>query len=169
MERVLIIGCPGAGKSTFAVQLAEKTGLPLVHLDRLYWCGNWEHRSREEFDILLQAELENPRWIIDGNFNRTIPHRLQYCDHVFFLDIPTVTCLWGVTKRVFQSHGKTRPDMGGNCPERFDKQKPELYRAVLRFRKEHRKNYLQMLADSGANVTIFKSRKQIRKYLKNCK
>lgn len=166
MERVLIIGCPGAGKSTFALQLAEKTGLPLVHLDRLYWHGNWEHREREEFDALLQAELEKSQWIIDGNFNRTIPHRLQYCDRVFFLDIPTLTCLWGVTKRVFQNHGKTRPDMGGNCPERFDIHKPELYRAVWNFRRDHRKHYLQLLQESGKEITVFRSRRQLRCFLK---
>ena len=78
MQRILIIGNAGSGKTTFAKQLSEKLNLPLIHLDRLYWCGNWEHLSRDEFDVILQAELEKPQWIIDGNFNRTIPHRLQY-------------------------------------------------------------------------------------------
>ena len=167
MEKILIIGCPGAGKSTFGRALSEKTGIPLVHLDKLYWCGNWEHVSREEFDVLLQAELEKPRWIIDGNYNRTIPHRLSYCDRVFYLDLPTRVCLWGVTKRVFQSWGKTRSDMGGTCPERFDKHKPELYKNVLQFRKQHRKTYLQMLKTSGKEVTIFHNRKEIKQFLEN--
>ena len=62
MRRVLIIGNAGSGKSTFARKLAEKTGLPLVHLDKLYWHGNWEHLSREEFDTAMQTELEKDAW-----------------------------------------------------------------------------------------------------------
>ena len=166
MKKILIIGSPGAGKSTFAARLSEKTGLPLVHLDRLYWCGDWEHRSREEFDRLLQAELEKPQWIIDGNFNRTIPHRLQYCDRVFYLDLPVWVCLWGITKRVFQNYGRSRSDMGGNCPEYFDSHKPELYRSVFRFPKEHRENYRKMLSCANVEVTVFKNRRQVRQFLR---
>lgn len=165
MERILIIGNAGSGKSTFATILAEKTGLPLVHLDRLYWRGNWEHCSREEFDAILQTELLKPQWIIDGNFNRTIPQRLKYCDRVFYFDLPTCVCLWGITKRVLQNYGRTRKDMGGNCPEHFDKNKISLYRNVLRFNREHRTQYLEMLNNSGVQVTIFKTRKQVKQFL----
>ena len=164
MRRILIIGNAGSGKSTFAKALAKKTGLPLVHLDQLYWNGHWEHVSREEFDILLQAELEKPQWIIDGNFDRTLPHRLQYCDHVFFFDIPTWLCLWGITKRLLTNYGKTRSDMGGCCPERFDKNKISLYKNVFSFNRQHRKDYYKLLENS--NVTVFRSRKQIRDFLK---
>ncbi len=166
MDRILIIGNAGAGKSTFAKALAQKLGLPLVHLDQLYWTGNWENISREEFDALLQKELENPRWIIDGNFNRTIPHRMQYCDTVFYLDMPTATCLWGITKRIITNYGKVRQDMGGNCTERFNQQKLALYKNVVTFNRSHRKTYRQLLSETQ-NITVitFKSRKQIKKYL----
>ena len=167
MERVLIIGNCGAGKSTFARALAEKTGLPLVHLDKLYWHGDWEHLSREEFDPVLQTELEKPQWIIDGNFSRTLPHRLSYADTVFYLDIPVLTCLWGLTKRVFTNYGKTREDMGGNCPERFDKQKISLYRGILTFNRRNRKKFYEMLKESGVAYTVFRSRKEANAYLKN--
>ena len=138
MRRVLIIGNAGSGKSTFGRKLAEKTGLPLVHLDKIYWRGNWEHLTREEFDKALQAELEKEEWIIDGNFNRTLPHRLDYCDTVFFFDLPTITCLWGVTKRVLQNYGKTRSDMGGSCPEKFDRNKWELFGMILKFNRNRK-------------------------------
>ena len=167
MERILIIGNAGAGKSTFAKKLAEKSELPLVHLDRLFWSGNWEHLSREEFDKALQMELEKPRWIIDGNFNRTLPHRLQYCDTVFFFDLPALTCLAGILKRVFTNYGKTREDMGGNCPEYFDSQKLELCRHVLSFNKQHRKNYHELLAKvQDVNVIVFRSRRQADRFLR---
>ena len=167
MNRILIIGNAGSGKSTFAGKLAQKTGLPLVHLDKIWWCGHWEHISREEFDKLLQEELDKSQWIIDGNFNRTLPHRLSYCDTVFFFDLPRFVCLWGVTQRIFQNRGKTRKDMGGDCPERFDKQKWSLYRNILTFNHQHRKDYYRLLAGADhANVVVFRSRRQAEKFLK---
>lgn len=166
MKRILIIGNAGSGKTTFAIRLAEKTGLPLVHLDKLYWNGNWEHITRAAFDDILQKELEKQAWIIDGNFNRTLPHRLKYCDTVFYFDVPTITCLWGITKRIVKSYGKTRNDMGGNCPEYFDKQKLSLYRNVIAFKKQHRREYSNILMQTkGIQVITFKNRRQARLYL----
>lgn len=170
MQRILIIGNAGSGKTTFAKGLAEKLKLPLIHLDRLYWRGDWEHLSRDEFDEVLQAELDKPQWIIDGNFNRTIPHRLQYCDIVFFFDLPTITCLAGITKRLLATYGKSREDMGGNCVESFDAQKLALYRNVITFNKQHRKDYYELLSRvQHAKVIVFKSRRQADTFLKDRK
>ena len=165
MRRVLIIGCPGSGKTTFAKKMAEKTGLPLVHLDRLYWKGQWEHLSREDFDRVLQTELEKPEWIMDGNYDRTLPHRLQFCDKVFFFDMPTVTCLWGITKRLTENYGRSLEDMGGNCPERLGRKKFELCRKVFEFNRNNRKKYYKLLK-TFPNVMVFKRRKDAEEYLK---
>ena len=167
MKRVLVIGKSGSGKTTFSKRLSELTSLPLVHLDGVYWYGEWQHLSREEFDRALQTELHKEEWILDGNFNRTIPERLKYCDTVFFFDVSTALCLWSVTKRVLQNSGKSRSDMGGNCPERlFDKRKFELYRAILNFNKNNQRRYYEMLSEaSKVNVVVFKSRKQADAYL----
>ena len=162
MKRVLVIGGNGSGKSTFSKKLGEKTGLPVVHLDKIWWRGNWEYISREEFDVLLDNELKKEEWIIDGNFERTLEERIKYCDTVFYFDFSTVKCLFGVTERVLKNYGKTRDDMGGNCPEKFDF---EFYKAVLRFNRKNRPKTKALLEKYGPNVVVFKSRKQADKYL----
>ena len=133
-QRILIIGCPGSGKSTLARRLGMKTGLPVVHLDALYWLPGWIERSKEDFDARLQSELEKPRWIIDGNFTRTLSMRLERCDAVIWLDYDRLSCLTDVLKRVLTHLGLVRPDMGAGCPERFN---AEFLRYVWAFRKNN--------------------------------
>ena len=112
MKRIMIIGCPGSGKSTLSKQLAMKLKLPLVHLDQIYWKSNWQPISDELFDELLLHEVQKDEWIIDGNYSRTISMRLEACDTVIYLDYHRMTCLLGVIKRVIKGYGKTREDMG---------------------------------------------------------
>mgnify|MGYP003301272969 CR=1 FL=1 len=120
-EVVGLLGPNGAGKSTLARKLGEKTGLPVVHLDQIWWApGHWQHIEKPEFDEKLALELEKPRWILDGNFRRTLEMRLQKCDTVIYLDFSRWACLLGVLKRVITTYGTVRPDMGEGCPERLD-------------------------------------------------
>ncbi len=168
MNRILIIGSPGAGKTTLAGRLARQLDLPLVHLDKLFWQGKWEQTPRQEFDAAVQTALEQPRWIIDGNYIRTLSHRLSYCDTVIWLDFSAPVCLWGVTKRLFQNLGRTRPDMGGQCVEKMDKERLEFFRYVATFNKHYRARIDEML-DSAPNVNMvrFKNRRQLNVYLKS--
>ena len=85
MRKVLIIGCPGAGKSTFARKLSKKTGLPLHYLDMIWHRADRTTVSPEEFDSRLDEILATDEWIIDGNYMRTMPRRLCKADTVFFL------------------------------------------------------------------------------------
>ena len=107
MRRALVIGCPGSGKSTFARRLRDRTGLPLYYLDRLFWNPDRTSVSREVFDARLADVLQRDRWIIDGNYTRTLSRRLERCDAVFFLDYPVEVCLEGIAKR----RGTVREDM----------------------------------------------------------
>lgn len=159
MERILIIGCSGSGKSTLARRLGQLTGIPVVHLDQIWWRGNWENISKEEFDTRLAREMEKPRWILDGNYDRTLPQRLQKCDTVIYLDFPRWLCLWGACKRVIRYHGQTRPDMGGSCRERLDW---EFFQWIWNFNREHReKLYALLEAAAGVSVVILRNRRQV--------
>lgn len=163
MERIMIIGCGGSGKSTLARQLGEITGLPVVHLDKLFWRPGWEHISREEFDRLHREALLKDRWIIDGNFDRTMAERIKYCDTVIFLDFSRVVCLMGVAKRIITTYGKVRPDMGAGCPERIDW---EFLQWVWNFNKNKReKNYRLLNETEGVEKIVLKNRRAVREFL----
>jgi adenylate kinase family enzyme len=165
MKRVIIIGCGGAGKSTLARQLGEKTGLPVVHLDKLFWLPGWVERERDEFDQMMEEEIRKDEWIMDGNFNRTMPYRLSRCDTVIYLDYSRVTCLMGVLKRVLTTRGTVRPDMGEGCPERMDL---DFLKWVWNFNKNKQERYHQMLRDAThVQVLVFKNRRQTKKFLKS--
>ena len=164
MERVMVIGCGGAGKSTLARRLGEITGLPVVHLDQIWWGpGNWQHISREEFDRLLTEEVEKPRWILDGNFNRTLKLRLSRCDTVIYLDYPRLVCLKNWIGRVIRNWGTARADMAEGCCEWFD---PEMAGWIWNFNRKNRKRYYELLSNhTDKTVIILRSRKEARKFL----
>ena len=165
MKRIMIIGCGGAGKSTLARQLGEKTGLPVVHLDKLFWRPGWEHISRDEFDVLHREALMGEKWILDGNFDRTMEERIKHCDTVIYLDFSRFACLFGVAKRILTTYGKVRPDMGEGCPERFDL---DFLKWVWNFNKNKRENTYRLLNEAeGIEKIVLKNRRAVRAFLKS--
>ena len=164
MERILIIGCGGAGKSTLARQLGELTGLPVVHLDKLFWHPGWVESTKEEIDAKIAAALDEPQWIMDGNYNRTLPLRIRKCDAVIYLDFSRFACLMGVAKRVLTTYGTVRPDMAEGCPERFDL---DFLKWVWNFNKNKREQYYRLLNEAeGVETIVLKNRRAVRKFLK---
>ena len=165
MERILIIGCGGAGKSTLARQLGEKLTLPVVHLDKLFWKPGWVEETQVEFDRKLALELKKPAWIMDGNFNRTMPQRLQKCDTIIYLDFSRLACLLGVFKRILTTYGTVRPDMGEGCPERFDL---EFLKWVWNYNNDKRQRNYQLLQQAAhAEKIVLKNRRMVKQFLNN--
>ena len=165
MERIMIIGCGGSGKTTLARILHERTGLPLVHLDQIYWSpGDWKHLEREEFDRKLQIELEKPQWIMDGNFNRTLEMRLERADTVIYLDYNRIVCLLHWAKRVITNYGKAREDMAPGCVEWFD---PEFMGWIWNFNRTNRNRYDSLLKQSEKTVFVMKNPRQLKRFLRN--
>ena len=163
MERIMIIGCGGSGKSTLARQLGEKLKLPVVHLDQLFWRPGWVSISKDEFDRVHEAALAEEKWIMDGNFDRTIPRRLERCDTGIYLDFSRFACLMGVLKRVLTTYGKVRPDMGEGCPERMDL---DFLKWVWNLNKNKRERIYGLLKEAeGVQVIILKNRRMVKKFL----
>ena len=165
MEKIVIIGCSGSGKSTLARKLGEKLSLPVVHLDRIWWRPGWISISREEFDARLTEELAKPQWIIDGNFNRTIPQRLAACDTVIYLDYNRFVCLWGMLRRVLAGKNTPRPDITEGCPERLNW---EFISFIWNYNKTCRSSNHALLSQTeNVDIHIFKNRRQTARFLKN--
>lgn len=165
MKRVIIIGCGGAGKSTLAQKMGALTGLPVVHLDKLFWKPGWAESTQEEFDAIIQEELRKDAWIMDGNFNRTLPQRIQHCDTIIYLDFSRIACLSGVLKRVLTTYGKVRSDMGEGCPERIDF---EFLQWVWHYNRNKReKNYRLLNEATHAETVVLKNRRSVRRFLKS--
>ncbi len=116
MQRILVIGCCGAGKSTLSEELSVRLNLPLVHLDRLFWKPGWIEQEELVFAELLQAELERDEWIIDGNYLRNLPLRLEYADTVILLNLNRWICTWRVLKRWIFQEGY----QAVGCPQQVD-------------------------------------------------
>ena len=162
MEKIVIIGCGGAGKSTLARALGDKLDLPVVHLDKLFWRPGWDPVSREEFDVLHSRALAGEKWILDGNFSRTLKLRLQYADHVILMNYPTLVCVFRILKRVIINRGKTRDDMTEGCNERLD---ISFLKYVRGFKKKRLPQMLETLQNSSVPVTQIRNKRELKQFI----
>lgn len=157
-RRILILGSPGSGKSTFARALEARTGLPVVHLDNVWWRADGTHISRPEFDRALAGLLAGERWIIEGDYSRTYEVRLRACDTAIFLDYDEKTCLAGITARL----GQPRPDN----PWTETSLDPELVAQVQSYRRDNRPAVLSLLQKYPEKQSIiFTDRDQADRWL----
>ncbi len=158
MRKAVVIGCPGAGKSTFARRLRDATGLPLYYLDMLWHRPDRTNLPKEEFDKRLEGVLKKGEWIIDGNYLRTLERRIQKCDTVFMLDYPLETCLFGAESRI----GQKREDLPW-MEEGFD---PEFRQWILDFPEKQLPEIYQILEKYKGirDIFVFQSREDADRY-----
>lgn len=161
MQKVIVIGCPGSGKTTFAERLNEITGLPLYHLDAIWHKPDKTHISRENFDKSISEIFNTSEWIIDGNYNRTIEMRIMQCDTVFLFDLPTEVCIQGASDRL----GKERydlpwiekeltPSFKQSIEEFPHNSLPRIYELIEKYKKDKQ-------------VVVFKSREDAENFLES--
>ena len=158
-NRIIVLGCPGSGKSTFSKKLHEVTGFPLIHLDNIWWKPDGSHISREDFDRRLNTILQRDKWIMDGDYSRTYETRFKACDTVIFLDYSLDECMKGIIGRV----GKKRTDI----PWTETEPDPELVRKVENYSRDNRPVILSLTEKySNKNMFVFKSRVEADEWLK---
>lgn len=160
MKKVIVIGCPGSGKSTFSRALSEKTGLPIIHLDMLFWNPDKTTVDRSVFLKRLSDAMNADSWIIDGNYGSTMEMRMNACDTVFFLDYSFDTCLDGVMSR----RGKPRPDMPWiESPDEVDE---EFLQTIRDFKLKSKPHIISLLKNNNQkDIIIFKNRTEQDGYL----
>ena len=158
MKKVIVIGCPGSGKSTFARALHEKTELPLFHLDMLYWNSDKTTVSKDVFLKKLSDVLKKDAWIIDGNYASTMDKRMMHCDTVFFLDFPLEVCLSGISQR----KGKKRDDM----PWIETEDDKEFIEFINKYNEENKPLVLELFKKyPNKNVVTFHSRDEADEFI----
>ena len=162
MQRILVIGSPGAGKSTLASRLAGRLDLPLIHLDREYFGPGWTMPSKAEWRERVKALAAKPAWIMDGNYASTFDIRVPRATAIVWLDLPRWRCAASVLWRVARNYGRSRPDLGPIGPERFDwsfmrwiwsypdKMRPKTLRMLERLRADQRVYVLRSRSDIPA-------------------
>ena len=158
MKKIIVIGCPGSGKSTVSRALHNKTGIPLYHLDMMYWNADKTTVENSVFLERLSAVLEKDKWIIDGNYGSTMELRMAACDTVIFLDYPLDVCLDGIRER----RGKPRSDM----PWIETEEDAEFIEFIKNYNEQQKPKVLELLEKyRDKNIIIFKSREQADAFL----
>ena len=158
MKKVIVIGCPGSGKSTVSRALHNKTGIPLYHLDMMYWNADKTTVEKSVFLERLSVVLEKDEWIIDGNYGSTMELRMAACDTVIFLDYPLDVCLDGIRER----RGKPRSDM----PWIETEEDSEFIEFIKNYNEQQKPKVLELLKKySDKNIIILESREQADAFL----
>lgn len=160
MKRIVVIGCPGSGKSTFSKALSAQTGIPLFHLDMMFWNADRTTVNKTVFRRRMENVMKLDEWIIDGNYQSTIEMRLQECDTVFFLDYSLDTCLDGVRSR----RGKARTDMP--WMEKENEEDAEFIEFIKKYRSESRPVVMELLKKyENKKIHIFRERREAEQFL----
>lgn len=164
VNRISIIGGSGSGKTTLANILSKELDIPAIHLDSINYNANWVEIDKNERDKIISSIANEERWIIDGNYNKTLKERLNRADIIIWLDYSTFAHLKGVCKRIIKNYNKELPDIPG-CKERINF---TFLKHVITYNKKKRPKVKELLKDiPDEKLLIFKRQKDLNKWIKN--
>jgi len=164
LHKILVIGCCGAGKSTFSKKLQSFLNVEIIHLDQYYHKPNWEEPEKNEWKKVVNNLIQKPSWIMDGTYVGTMDIRIKSADTIIYLDYPILKCFWRVIIRIFKYHGIVRSDMANGCKEQFDL---EFLLYVLTFNHKKRDRIIEKIntVKDSKRVYVFKTDKEADKFL----
>jgi adenylate kinase family enzyme len=164
MDRIQIIGCSAAGKSTVARELGSMLGIEVVHLDKEMWKPGCQLTPPHEEPAVVEKILKKKRWIIDGNYTATLAQRLEKAELIVMVDYPRWLCMLRAMKRIWTYFGRTRPDMGKGCPEKVN---ISFFKWIWRYPYDERPELLRLLNQHARDVRVVKLRgdRQCRRWL----
>ncbi|MEM9044432.1 MAG: AAA family ATPase [Pseudomonadota bacterium] len=167
MQRVMIVGGPGSGKTTLANAMAERVNLPLWHIDQILWAADWVERDETDRIRDLYEIQTLDRWIIDGCYAPTMTERVARADTLIFLDFPVWQRIARVTWRVLQHRGEPRPEMPEGCVERFDHNFTEFLDFIWRTRDSLREKMVPLIEEPPAHLAVhhLRSGREVRRFL----
>lgn len=157
-KKIILIGCPGSGKSYLSKKISAKLDIPVYHLDNLFWYGNWQHITTEQLKEKVDKIIENEKWIIDGNYSKTLKDRIDKADFIFFMNLSSKTCLKGYFNRI----NKKRDDIPKTCIEEID---DEFIEYIKKFRKLKSPSIIKMIENKNSIIiNNLKTRRIVVKY-----
>jgi len=166
MDRIVILGASGTGKTTLCRRLGEKWQIEALHLDSIYWKKNWQHIDKHDFDVYMKHFfLQHPKWVIDGNYtnNAHFSYRLELADTIIFLDFGLQVSLKGIFERAHNYKHRNRSDMAEGCIEGIDQ---EFLHYVASFEKKGQKiKAIIKKYENKKNVLVFHSREELNAWL----
>jgi adenylate kinase family enzyme len=162
VNRVVVLGNGGSGKSRLARELSLRTGLPVVHLDPLFWRPGWKAGPRDEFRRNLEEVVARDRWIIDGNFVNTGDTRFERADAAIFLDLPRRICIARAVRRFLRERRERRSDLPDGCQEGLDW---DFLTWMWNFDRDDRPQILERLRQSEAHLVHLRSPGEVDRYL----
>jgi adenylate kinase family enzyme len=163
MKRIAIVGISGSGKSTLARKLGEKTGLPVFHMDPLFWRGNWEAVNEAETLVMHKELIAKDKWIIEGWIDVKMASRLEVADLVIYLDYSGALCAWRVVKRWWKHRKESRPELPSEAKDKF---LPRYFKTVFtRGERDHIENAIKLIDE--LKIVRFHSPRQLERFIQN--
>jgi adenylate kinase family enzyme len=166
MNRILVIGSGGSGKSTFAAKLGQLLNLEVIHLDKFYWRAGWVEPAKEEWLQTVTDLINRESWIIDGNYGGTLELRMQRCDTIIFLDLSRFLCVWRIVKRNLRYRRGGRPDMAEGCPEKLNL---EFVSWIWNYSRRSRPKVVELIRRHAGDKRVIwlRSKADVERFLSN--